>query len=223
MTMIFGFKFVDKDDRKILATPGVRLVFEWQGDRWTHALEVADEAKLTKAERERRYLDFWAEPEREASSVSWLRVADSIEDTGRDPRRVVSPVYQQFHWQEDAGGRAFLLGQSGPHHFSAVFSSASTAHYRIDADIADRCREPIEALASTYQITPLAGELVEAETNQAEWSHPDRGRLALATFFHGGIAVAPGPGGAVQHAQVYATLKPGEPTQRLYHAWMWST
>jgi hypothetical protein len=103
-----------------------------------------------------------------------------------------------------------------------VISCASTLQYRIDVDIADRCRAPIDALASTYQINALAGELVEAEANHAEWEHPGRGRLALATFFHGGIAVSAGPGGAVQHAQVYATLKPGEPTQRLHHAWTWS-
>ncbi len=75
--------------------------------------------------------------------------------------RVVSPAYQQIHLEQDkAKGvvRAFLVGQSGPHHFSAAFEVAERPHGAvIDVDVADRCRAPVEYLAATYAIEPSPG------------------------------------------------------------------
>ena len=64
-----------------------------------------------------------------------------------------------------ASVQALLVGQSGPHHFSAVFTVAERGRRRssIEVDVADRCRAPVEALASTY--------LVDARV-RATWSTP---------------------------------------------------
>jgi hypothetical protein len=219
MTMIFGFKFIDREDRKILATPGLRVVFEWLGDRWTNALEIADDSQMSQRERDERYWAFWSGDE-VAANVTWLRVAEAIEGAD-NPRSIVSPVYQDFHWQANArGGCGMLLGQSGPHHFSAVLSASSTATTRIDFDIADRCREDVDALATTYQIAALASELIDAGPGHAAWDWTEKGRLDVWTL-SGGVAVAEG-GARGQRAQISASPDPSNQTHRIRYWWTWS-
>ncbi len=89
--------------------------------------------------------------------------------------RVVSPAYQQLQFQEDGRAvQALLVGQSGPHHFSAVFAveerDVSTAgRPRSTVDVADRCRGPVEALASTYTV----------DARRTTWSRPTPSRRGL--------------------------------------------
>ncbi|HEV3120292.1 MAG TPA: hypothetical protein VGY53_00245, partial [Isosphaeraceae bacterium] len=76
--------------------PGLCLGFLWTGDRWAHFLE----------------LGAFPHP---------LRVAETVEadPLAEDPRRVVSPAYQQIQFQQDPRDfYALLVGQAGAHHFS---------------------------------------------------------------------------------------------------------
>ncbi|HEV3168655.1 MAG TPA: hypothetical protein VGZ22_31910 [Isosphaeraceae bacterium] len=141
-------QFEATEDRRAIVTPALRLVFRWTEDRWTHEIQVRRDD-------------------------GWFTLAESIEaDRDRDdPARVVSPAYQQFHHQQDdAGIQAMLLGQSGPHHFSAVFSVKEVEDgTEVCVDLADRCRAEIEALACTYQVRATSSELAEADPERVVW------------------------------------------------------
>src|SRR4051794_35617311 len=76
-----------------------RIGFQWTGDRWAHSIWIR-------------------------TGGDWIRVASSLEHdpSPSSPGRVGCPAYQQFHYQEGASGAvAMLVGQAGPHHFSASF------------------------------------------------------------------------------------------------------
>src|SRR5437868_6250030 len=93
-------EFETADDRRAIVVPSLRLEFRWAADRWTHAIDGVSESGL-------------------------VRIVRAIEgDPDRDdPARVVSPAYQQLHFQSADGlAQALLVGQSGLHHFSAVFT-----------------------------------------------------------------------------------------------------
>ncbi len=114
------------------------LRFRWHEDRWRH--EVVSVGP--------------------SGSIPRLASLEAIlaED---DHSRVISPTYQQIHMEQDASGsvRAFLIGQSGPHHFSAVFLVEEDAEAAsIDVDAADRCLSPVLALAATYSVEASSGE-----------------------------------------------------------------
>lgn len=127
------------------------LRFRWYEDRWRH--EIISTAQ--------------------AESLPRISAVEAITDLEAHTR-VVSPTYQQIHLEQDKAKkvvRAFLVGQSGPHHFSAVFEVANRPHGTvIDVDVADRCLLPVEYLAATYTIEPTSGTwTTEAHTQ----SDPD--------------------------------------------------
>ncbi len=116
-----------------------------------------------------------------------------------DPTRVISPAYQQLQFQTDGPKiiQALLVGQSGPHHFSAVFAMEEAGKpdhvlwpdgafggIYIGIDVADRCREPVDALASTYNVAATSSNLVGAPIRaffSAAW---DVGVKTGLTFVH---------------------------------------
>lgn len=150
-----GFVTIEEsDDEKSIVTPNCRVLFRKAGERWTHAIESG-------------------------AGSARVMIARSIEaDAERDNYRALpSPAFQDLHIQVAnslfEGPRELdlnpsyvfmLVGQFGPIHFSA----AITVGYRpgwqegdptpgpqstcIEFDIAQRCRERIENLASTYQV-----------------------------------------------------------------------
>jgi hypothetical protein len=193
---------VSADDRMAVDTPDLRLAFRWTGDRWTHALEVA------------------AGP----SAVVLARALEG--DAGRDdPGRVVSPAYQQIHWQgDDDGVRAMLLGQSGAHHFSAVFSvSPSSEGVAVAVDVADRCRAEVLALAATYEVFLAPGDLLQADPAGLVWGREEwpRGRLSFkaAEPTRAGMAEA---GRRAVRVQAEAPIAADRHTHRVLYRWHWS-
>src|SRR5579864_3678266 len=114
-----ALEFETADDLRAIVTPGLRLAFRWTGDRWTHALEGGPES---------------------GRSV----LAQAVESN--DLSRVVSPAYQQFHSQRTPETiQAMLLGQAGPHHFSAVFTVRELPEGTdVAVDVADRCRAEVK-------------------------------------------------------------------------------
>ena len=151
----------ESDDEKSIVTPGLRLRFRWVGDRWTHAIDLGPGPELD---------DGWPWSINPKMG-QWITIAEAIEwkFSPDEPGKVSSPVFQdlQFHQDENAT-YALLVGQAGPHHFSASFrvwdefearenridiSNGLEGYFpSIDIDIADRCALPLVELASTYQI-----------------------------------------------------------------------
>lgn len=130
--------FESSSGAETILTSCFQLRFRWHEDRWEH--EVASAGA--------------------AGSLPRFRSVEMATDLDGH-RRVVSPAYQQIHLEQDRQRgvvRAFLVGQSGPHHFSAAFEVAERPHGAvIDVDVADRCRQPVEYLAATYLVEPTPG------------------------------------------------------------------
>lgn len=217
MTNTSGFRYADEDDRKILSTSALRVVFAWTGDRWSHRVEVnAAGASGRHAHAGPSATDQPGE--------TWFCVAASVEG-GSDAKRVLSPAYQQFYWEpETQGGCGMLVGQSGPHHFSAVFSAAYGDGFVLEVDLADRCRAELETLACTYQVEALPGDLSGAGPGHAEWDLHERGILRLETIDPGGpvrIAVAEA-GRLATRVQIGAPGAAGDSTHRLAYRWRYA-
>jgi hypothetical protein len=179
-----------------IVTPTLRLAFRWVDDRWTHSIEPGP---------------------------SGVPIARTIEgDPARDdPSRVVSPAYQQLEFQEGGGGmQALLVGQSGPHHFSAVFTvEESEGGTDIMADVADRCRAPIQALACTYWVDVRSGDIVDASPSGIQWSIAS-GRLAFEVSSPGSAQLSEA-GRRATRVQANASLVPGAYTHRCLYRWRW--
>ncbi len=130
--------FESSSGSEVIIASCCQLRFWWHEDRWRHEIVSTGQAE------------------------SVPRVA-SVEAT-TDPEghtRIVSPTYQQIHLDQDKDKgivRAFLVGQAGPHHFSAAFLVEERPHGAvIDVDVADRCLSPVEYLAATYKVEPTTG------------------------------------------------------------------
>jgi hypothetical protein len=185
----------DRDDRKAVILDDFRLDFAWVGDRWAHALQTR-------------------------AGPDWSPLARAVEGSvnGDDPTHVVGPAYQQFHWQAD-GGRAMLLGQSGPHHFSAVFAvRRDGGAIVVDVELADRCRAAVAALACTYTVESPPAELVEAESGHASWERSGSGRLTFEAIAPARVAVAEA-GRHRTRVQAVAALDPTGQTHRCSYRW----
>lgn len=190
------------DDRHTFLTPFGRVEFFWRDDRWVHA--------LTPGVR-----------------CDGLPRVETVEgDPDRDnPARVVSPAYQQAHVETGPDGisRMLLVGQSGPHHFSAAFAiEADEAGATLDVDVADRCRSPIEALAATYQAGPTSAEFDGDPRSSFAWTLGGA-RLALEAGPHASLAVESAGYGPSLLTQVVAGLDPASHTHRLRYRWRWSS
>ena len=191
------------EDLRSIKARGLRLVFRWTGARWEHWLDHQPDDR---------------------SRPRVLAVSVEDDPTRADPARVVSPAFQQLHFQAEGPAiRALLVGQSGPHHFSAVFTveEQDAGHVSIRVDVADRCRAPIEILASTYIVDARSGELREASPSLAAWDlGPDLGCL---TFFAGKpaqVALAEA-GRAATQIQAYDGPEANSATHRLFYQWHW--
>ena len=149
-----------------------------------------------------------------------------------DHGRVVNPTYQQIHLDRDRQGgvRAMLVGQSGPHHFSAVFLvTESEGGATIDVDVADRCLAPTHALAATYEVATSPGQWnAVAATDPAGREQTNIVLDASDPVCHLVFAVDP-PGLAALDAasparvrvQALAHLDPSQQTQRFRYRWRW--
>jgi hypothetical protein len=152
----------DGDEERSIVTPELRLKFRRLEDRWTHGIGIGPGPWLTLAE-----------------AVEWTSAAD-------DPTRVVSPTYQDIHIQQDgADVLALLVGQAGPHHFSAslrvshrVYDHERSRSFgleysnsRVEFDVADRCRAEVQALECNYVVhnPPVVTHLGDSrDTDAAE-------------------------------------------------------
>lgn len=126
----------ESDDEKSIVTPELRVRFRRTEDRWVHSIEVPGDPWLALAE-----------------SVEWHGASES-------PGTVLSPTYQEIHFQRDGDAvMALLVGAAGPHHFSASIRASWKVHRspepynggfeypgtRVVFDLADRCRlDPVE-------------------------------------------------------------------------------
>ncbi|MEO6811477.1 MAG: hypothetical protein ABI353_20385 [Isosphaeraceae bacterium] len=193
----------ETDQTRAIVTRDVRLRFYWNGDRWTHALEIGPERSV---------------------------FTESVEgDPARDdPARVVSPAYQELHFQTDGPKTmALLVGRSGPHHFSAVFTvqefeaedAQAGRRVVVEVDLADRCRSPMTALACTYLVHAAPENLLHGGSDGATW----RSEVPSPEFAHLGVErsrltmAESGRRGTL--AQIDAALDPDQATQRFLYLW----
>jgi hypothetical protein len=193
------FEIVAEDDLRSISGPDFALVFRKLGDRWTHALEVS------------RSLD--GPRETIARAVEW----DAERD---DPERVASPIFQELQFQADTHGspRAFLLGMSGRHHFSAVFSlKDESTGVEIHVDLADRCRDEVLAIGSTYTVMLRSGELRAADETAIDW---DLGTSSLKFGARASTRVGMAEAGrTATRVQALASSVRDHPTRRWSYAW----
>lgn len=139
-----GVTIEGSDDEKSIVTPDLRLRFSWAGDRWTHSLDLR-------------------------IGAGWRVVASTMEaDVGRDGmHRLVSPTYQDLVLRAGPDeGTALLVGQHGPHHFSAAIrvsreTGREDGPWTVLADVADRCPSGVDLLSATYAVFAPIGSLVE--------------------------------------------------------------
>jgi hypothetical protein len=116
-----------------------------------------------------------------------------------------------------------LVGQSGPHHFSAVFSfRIEPGSSAVTVEVADRCLAPLQALASTFLVDLPSGNLADAGPSKVLWSLASPpGTLALAAGDGSQIALAEA-GRRATRAQAHATVDPGRSTQHYVYQWRWA-
>lgn len=203
-----GMVTIDEgDDEKAIVASHARLIFRWSGALWSHAVEVHDGSE-------------------------WFKLAESVEagTEVENPGRVISPTYQEIHFQQDGDAvLALLVGQSGPHHFSASFRVAAEVGERqhmmiVKVDAADRCRSPVDRLASTYSIQLPVGSLVLATETLASWSFRNADSAMTAALSSspeergGQVSVMP-MGARRSQAQVAASILAGQATHRLIYSW----
>lgn len=187
-----------------LEAGNLRLGFERAVDgRWVHALAVVG-----------------------AEGPAVVRSLEGDHDRD-DPRRVVSPVYQDMRVEPADDRRSatlFALGKSGPHHFSAVFSMAAdpvAGTWSLTVDLADRCRGPVESLAATYAVDRPGGSLVEAGPGGLAWDLGNGTALRFAADPPGRVALAEAGRRAAQ-VQADAPIDPATNTHRLQYRWGWA-
>ncbi len=183
------------DGRRSIVLPNFRLDFVWVADRWTHALSVP------------------------GANPATVRAVEG--DANRDDSaRVVSPAYQQIHLHDEAGvPMVLLVGQSGPHHFSASFAvKADEAGVSVEVDVADRCRAEVAALACTYVVEATSGDLIAADGSGADWApQPLRG-LSFRVEPPGSATLGEAGRRATQ-VQATAAITAGAGTHRCRYTW----
>ena len=206
--------FEEGDIRSIVAGT-VTLTFRRVGDRWAHSIQD------TRGDHE--------DDPRRGSTYRMHAVTLEGDPARDDPARVVSPAYQDFQFQRSGAiVQALLVGQSGPHHFSAVFAveDRERGGAMITVDVADRCRAPVEALASTYTVNATSGELVEAGPSLVSWDLGREGfgtdRLTFGAVAPAQVAMAEAGRRATQ-VQALAGPESASSTRRLRYYWHWQS
>jgi hypothetical protein len=177
--------------------PEFALIFERIDDRWTHSIAVSRQIGGPR--------------ELIARAVEWFAERD-------DSARVVSPVFQELHFQTDPAGnhQALLVGMSGGHHFSAVFALTETeSGTTLAVDTADRTRSEVIALASTYTVLVDSSDLGDSDDTAVSWTIPPY-RLE----FRAGPATAAGVGEAGRRATRGAG-GPRPPPSPATHRWQY--
>jgi hypothetical protein len=186
----------EEPDCRAVVTPQLRLTFQWTGDRWSHTLDCSGAVVVRSIE---------SDPHREQD----------------EPARVISPAYQQVGFQR-SGERvqALLVGQAGAHHFSAAFTvQESRSGTIVEVDVADRCREPVEALACTYTVGLTSSELLDADPSRIIWEVGE-GRLTLASVGPPGLLTLAEAGRGASRVQAAASIRPGTATHRWAYRWV---
>jgi hypothetical protein len=194
-------ELLEDGDSKVIVGSQIRLIFHWTGERWIHSI---GHGKASQP----------------ASRI--LAVSFEGDSTCEDPSRVISPVYQQLHFQgEGAQRQALLVGQSGPHHFSAVltFEEREGGDVSIDVDVADRCRGVVESLAATYTIDARSDDLLDADRSMAVWDF-EAGRLTFAAVSEAQFSLVEAGRRATQ-IQVLAPTRSTSSTHRIRYQWHW--
>jgi hypothetical protein len=189
------------DDGWSIRALGLRLEFRWTGDRWTHSLDVGSDDHYE-------------------TIVRAFNIAPELEN----PASVVSPAFQQVEFQGERDRRsALLLGQSGPHHFSAVFQVWERDNEAgVDVDLADRCRYDLDRLACTYHVLLNSGELQSADDRSIAWQSPRFGGGGLVLEALGSTRVALAEGGrAATRVQALGELNRAGATHRCTFRWRW--
>jgi hypothetical protein len=137
---------------------------------------------------------------------------------------VISPAYQEIHEHPVTGGiRVLLTGQSTPHHFSAVITAyAELEGFLIAFDVADRCRQPVEAIAATYLVRLGSSDLMDAGPGRVVWGGESlhHGRLEFEADDPATAALSEA-GRRASRVQVLARLVPATATHRLGYRWRW--
>jgi hypothetical protein len=188
-----------------IIAPGLELSFRWDGDRWSHALGVGPDA---------------------------VRVAESVEADApaESPGRVVSPAYQQIDFRGDAlDATVLLVGQSGPHHFSASFRVAEEpGRVTVEVDVADRVRGVEPLLACTYRVDLPMWALIDAGPSCVVWAPPSGGPGRLFASALGlpdqptTLALAEA-GRRSARMQAVAPTVVAAPSQRCRYRWRWES
>jgi hypothetical protein len=199
-----GFKFVAADDRQSIVGPGFRLTFARSGERWTHALAIGDG------------------PAHVLNGIACAIEGDPERD---DPRRVVSPAYQEIQPHPNEQGICLLLtGMATPHHFSTVVVARRVKdRLTIAVDLADRCRAPIDILAATYTVQLGSSDLIDASSERIVWGGDalGQGRLEFAADARDSVALSEA-GRRATRVQALAAIDPSTYTQRLRYQWTWT-
>ena len=197
-----------------ILTACFQLRFSWHEDRWRHEVVSAGAAE----------------------SLPRFRSVEMAADLDGH-HRVVSPAYQQIHLEEDRKAgivRAFLVGQSGPHHFSAAFEGAERPHGAVvDVDVADRCRRPVEYLAATYLVEPTPGQYASEDHAAPDPAVAARSAIVLTCEHphsrlifeadHPGRHLAEEAGHGAVHLQALAHIIDSGQTHRFRYRWRWIT
>ncbi len=150
----------------------------------------------------------------------------------QDHDRIINPTYQQIHLDRDAKGgvRAMLVGQAGPHHFSAVFHVHEDAGgATIDVDVADRCLRPIHALAATYAVDASHGQWGSVNVTDPDGQEHTNIVLDASNPVCHLVFEVDLPGQATLEAanlarirvQALAKLDPSQQTHRFRYRWNW--
>jgi hypothetical protein len=183
-----------------ILTSCLELRFVWMSDHWKH--------------------EFVSTGQYSANPRVWSLEGGHALD---DPTRVSGPMYQQLDVNRDPSGivRALLIGQAGPHHFSASFTVEEEPDgVAILVDVADRCSSKVEALAATYLIDSSEAELQNSDgPTTLTWRNPNSrlvfeaespARVAATESIHGSIRI-----------QALAAIDPSEKTHRFRYSWRW--
>jgi hypothetical protein len=210
------FSWEESDDRIVIKASRARIAFIRCDDRWTHEIVLSDESGTGAP-----------------TPFPWLVKSQECAPDHADPQRIVSPVYQEIHRHQLPGDecraiRVLLTGRLFEHHFSAAVSvirdPREPSFAVLEFDVADRCRAPVQVLASTYVVAAGSSELTTAGPHAIAWMipTPGAGRTRLEMSCESPVALAMAEAGRrATRVQALAAIDPGLFTHRLGYRWRW--